>query len=208
MVVAVALIIAFLVAPEASLLAKLGLAIAAGLIPASIMPLVGRNPLRTPLPTWGMVIAHLGIAVSIIGMASDSAFTSEKLAAARPGETLEVGPWLVEFRSVTPVAGPNWTAIEAELRASRGGGVKVLKPQTRFFTDPPTDTNEAAIATTLGGQLYTVIGRPDGQGRWQLRLWWKPMVTLIWLGGALIAFGGLLALLGRAWRAWRKESGC
>jgi cytochrome c-type biogenesis protein CcmF len=206
MVVAVALIIAFLVAPEASLLAKLGLAIAAGLIPASIMPLVGRNPMRTPLPTWGMVIAHLGIAVSIIGMASDSAFTSEKLAAARPGETLEVGPWLVEFRSVTPVAGPNWTAIEAELRASRGGGVKILKPQTRFFTDPPTDTNEAAIATTLGGQLYTVIGRPDGQGRWQLRLWWKPMVTLIWLGGAMIALGGLLALLGRAWRAWRKEA--
>jgi cytochrome c-type biogenesis protein CcmF len=207
MAVVVALIIAFLVAPEASLLAKVGLAIAAGLIPASIMPLIGRNPLRTPLPTWGMVIAHLGIAVSIIGMASDSAFTSEKLAAAKPGETLEVGPWLVEFRSVTPVAGPNWTAIEAELRASRGGGVKVLKPQTRFFTDPPTDTNEAAIATTLGGQLYTVIGRPDGQGRWQLRLWWKPMVTLIWLGGAMIALGGLLALLGRAWRTLRKESG-
>jgi cytochrome c-type biogenesis protein CcmF len=207
MAVVVALIIAFLVAPEASLLAKAGLAIAAGLIPASIMPLIGRNPLRTPLPTWGMVIAHLGIAVSIIGMASDSAFTSEKLAAAKPGETLEVGPWLVEFRSVTPVAGPNWTAIEAELRASRGGGVKVLKPQTRFFTDPPTDTNEAAIATTLGGQLYTVIGRPDGQGRWQLRLWWKPMVTLIWLGGAMIALGGLLALLGRAWRTLRKESG-
>jgi cytochrome c-type biogenesis protein CcmF len=207
LVVVVALIIAFLVAPQASLLAKLGLAIAAGLIPASVLPLIGRNPLRTPLPTWGMVIAHLGIAVSIIGMASDTAFTSEKLAAAKPGETLEVGPWLVEFRSVTPVAGPNWTAIEAELRASRGGGVKILKPQTRFFTDPPTDTNEAAIATTLGGQLYTVIGRPDGQGRWQLRLWWKPMVTLIWLGGALIALGGLLALLGRAWRAWRKEAG-
>jgi cytochrome c-type biogenesis protein CcmF len=207
MAVVVALIIAFLVAPESSLLAKLGLAVAAGLIPASVMPLIGRNPLRTPLPTWGMVIAHLGIAVSIIGMASDSAFTSEKLAAAKPGETLEVGPWLVEFRSVTPVAGPNWTAIEAELRASRGGGVKVLKPQTRFFTDPPTDTNEAAIATTLGGQLYTVIGRPDGQGRWQLRLWWKPMVTLIWLGGVMIALGGLLALLGRAWRTLRKESG-
>jgi cytochrome c-type biogenesis protein CcmF len=187
------------------LLAKFGLAVAAGLIPASVMPLIGRNPLRTPLPTWGMVIAHFGIAVAIIGMASDSAFTQERLAAAKPGETLEVGPWLVQFRSVTPVAGPNWTAVEAELRASRGSGVKVLKPQTRFFTDPPTDTNEAAIATTLGGQLYTVIGRPDGQGRWQLRLWWKPMVTLIWLGGALIALGGMLALVGRLLRAWRKE---
>ena len=205
LVFAVTLAVLFLAAPQVSLLAKLGLAVAAGLIPASIMPLVGRNPLRTPLPTWGMVVAHLGIAVSIIGMASDSAFTQERLAAAKPGETLAVGPWLVQFQSVTPVAGPNWTAIEAELRASRGGGVKVLRPQTRFFTDPPTDTNEAAIATTFGGQLYTVIGRADPQGRWQLRLWWKPMVTWIWLGGAMIALGGLLALFGRTWRAWRKE---
>ncbi len=81
----------------------------------------------------------------------------------------------------------------------------VLKPQTRFFTDPPTETNEAAIDTMLRGQLYTVLGKPDGEGRWQLRLWWKPFVTLIWLGGVLIALGGLLALAGRAWRGWRKE---
>jgi cytochrome c-type biogenesis protein CcmF len=138
-------------------------------------------------------------------MATDSAFTQEKLAAARPGETLSVGPWLVRLQDVTPAVGPNWTAIEAELRASRGGGVRVLKPQTRYFTDPVTETNEAAIDTMLTGQLYTVIGKPDGEGRWQLRLWWKPLVTLIWLGGALIALGGLLAMIGRAWRTWRKE---
>jgi cytochrome c-type biogenesis protein CcmF len=152
-----------------------------------------------------MAVAHFGVAVAIAGMATDSAFTQEKLAVARPGETLTVGPWLVRLQDVTPAVGPNWTAIEAELRASRGGGVRVLKPQTRFFTDPMTETNEAAIDTLLTGQLYTVIGRSDGQGRWQLRLWWKPMVTLIWLGGALIALGGLLAMIGRAWRTWRKE---
>jgi cytochrome c-type biogenesis protein CcmF len=56
----------------------------------------------------------------------------------------------------------------------------------------------------LGGQLYTVLGKPDGQGRWQLRLWWKPFVTLIWLGGVLIGLGGLLAMSGRAWRATRE----
>ena len=91
-------------------------------------------------------------------MAADSAFTVEKLTASRPGETVEVGPWLVRFEGVAPVAGPNWTAVEAELRASRGGGVHVLRPQSRFFTSPPTETNEAAIKTLLNGQLYTVFG--------------------------------------------------
>ncbi|MCH8615320.1 heme lyase CcmF/NrfE family subunit [Sphingomonas sp. SM33] len=202
---ATALVIAFLAIPQASPLSKFGLALAAGLIPASLVPLIGRNPLRTPLATWGMAIAHMGAAVSVAGMAADSAFTTERLTAVKLGETVSVGPWLVAFQGISPVAGPNWTAVEAELHASRGGGVSVLRPQTRFFTSPPTETNEAAIDTFLNGQLYTVIGRSDEEGRWQLRLWWKPLVTLIWLGGGLIGFGGLLAFAGHARRSWRKR---
>ncbi|HJR83488.1 MAG TPA: heme lyase CcmF/NrfE family subunit [Sphingomicrobium sp.] len=201
---ATALVIAFFAIPQAGLLPKFGLALAAGLIPATLIPLIRRNLLRTPLATWGMAIAHLGAAVAVAGMAADSAFTTEKLTAAKPGETVAVGPWLVEFTGVTPAVGPNWTAVEAELRATRGSGVHVLKPQTRFFTSPPTETNEAAIDTLVNGQLYTVIGRSDAEGRWQLRLWWKPLVTLIWFGGGLIGLGGLLALGGHAWRAWRR----
>ena len=201
---ATALVIAFLALPQASLLSKCGLALAAGLIPATLIPLIGRNPLRTPLATWGMAVAHLGAAVAVAGMAADSTFTTEKLTAARPGERVEVGPWVVEFAGVIPAAGSNWTAVEAELRATRGSGVHVLKPQTRFFTSPPTETNEAAIDTLLSGQLYTVIGRSDADGRWQLRLWWKPLVTLIWFGGLLIGLGGLLALAGHARRALRR----
>ena len=202
---ATALAITFFAIPQSGLLPKFGLALAAGLIPATIIPLIGRNPLRTPLATWGMAIAHLGAAVAVAGMAADSAFTTEKLTAAKPGETVEVGPWVVEFTAVTPAVGPNWTAVEAELRATRGSGVHVLKPQTRFFTNPPTETNEAAIDTLLSGQLYTVVGRSDAEGRWQLRLWWKPLVTLIWFGGGLIGLGGLLALGGHARRAWRRR---
>jgi len=203
LVVALAVLVAtILLAPTIGLLPRLGLAIGAGLVPASLMPLIGRSLRRTPLATWGMCVAHLGLAVAILGMASDSAFTREKLASAVPGERLEVGPWLVEFRSVVPLAGPNWTALEAELRASRGGGATVLKPQSRFFTEPPTTTNEAAIETDWNGQLYAVLGAQDAEtGRWLVRLWWKPFVTLIWLGGMLIALGGTLALIGRAWRA-------
>ncbi len=198
---ALGLIIAL--SPDLGWLERFGLSIGAGLVPASVLPLFGRSLRRTPLATWGMVVAHLGVAVAILGAAANSGFTRETLAAVRPGDKVAAGPWLVEFRQISALAGPNWTALEAELRASRGAGVTVLKPQSRTFTDPPTTTSEAAIDTVWNGQLYTVLGEQDGQGRWQLRLWWKPFVTLIWLGGALIAFGGALALLGRWWTGRR-----
>jgi cytochrome c-type biogenesis protein CcmF len=201
LLVAIAVLIAsLLLAPHIGLLPRMGLVIGGALLPASLLPLAGRSLRRTPMAVWGMVLAHFGVAVAILGMASDSAFTREKLAIAAPGDRIAVGPWLVEFRDVLPLAGPNWTALEAELRASRGSGVTVLKPQSRFFAEPPTTTNEAAIDTSWNGQLYAVLGEQDDQGRWQLRLWWKPFVSLIWLGGFLIALGGAFALIGRAFR--------
>ena len=192
-------------APDIHILPRLGFAVAAFLAGASILPLVGRNPLRAPLATWGMVLAHFGIAIALGGMAANAAFTTERLAVAKPGEILNVGPWLVQLQDVTPAAGQNWTAVEAQLKASRGAGPVILKPQTRYFSNPPMETNEAAIETFWNGQLYTVVGKADPSGGWQLRLWWKPFVTLIWAGGALIAFGGALALLGRLWRLRRRR---
>jgi cytochrome c-type biogenesis protein CcmF len=199
------LIIAIFAIPDAGLLPKIALGVAAALGVSAFLPLAGRKLRRTPLSTWGMVTAHFGVAVALAGMSVSSMLTREVLIAARPGDQIAVGPWLVEFESVTPTAGPNWTALEAEIRATRGGGVSILKPQSRFYTDPPTETTESAIKTVPAGQLYTVIGKAAEDDRWQLRLWWKPMVTLIWLGGALIALGGALAFCGRAWRSWRKE---
>jgi cytochrome c-type biogenesis protein CcmF len=180
-----------------------GLSLAAGLAIASVAPLWKRNLKRTPLFTYGMVIAHLGIAVSLAGMASDSAFTKETLVAVRAGEPARVGPYTVTLDGISPVIGENWSALEARLTATRGDSTSILRPQLRFFANPPTSTNESAILTVLDGQLYTVLGQPDGQGRWQLRLWWKPFVTLIWFGGVLIALGGMLSLLGRVRRERR-----
>ena len=178
-----------------------GLSLAAGLAVASVLPLLGRNPWRTPLFTWGMVVAHLGIAVSLAGMACDAAYTSETLVAARVGQPVHVGPFIVRLQGVRPVIGQNWSALEARLSATRDEDTVILRPQSRFFSDPVTTTSESAILTLWDGQLYTVLGQPDAQGRWQLRLWWKPFVTLIWLGGALVALGGALSLIGR----WRRE---
>ena len=185
-------------APTISLLSLLGIALAAGLALASLAPLWKRNLARTPLFTWGMVVAHLGVAVSLAGMACDSSFTAEKLVAARVGETIAVGPYQVRFAAVEPTFGANWQALQATLEARRGGGdALLLRPQARAYWAPPTETSETAIHTALDGQLYTVLGKQVGDGRWQLRLWWKPFVTLIWAGGALIAIGGALALVGR-----------
>ena len=179
----------------------LGLALAIGLGTASIAPLWGRDLRRTPLFTWGMVVAHLGIAVSLAGMAVSSAFTVERLVAVGVGEPVTVGPYIVVLKGISPVLGDNWSALQARLDVTRGGGSRSLFPQQRFFSDPPTTTNESAILTVADGQLYTVLGQEGGGGRWQLRLWWKPLVTLIWLGGALVALGGVLSLVGR----WRRE---
>nr|WP_276591794.1 heme lyase CcmF/NrfE family subunit [Sphingomicrobium nitratireducens] len=203
-IAAASLVTMLIVTRGEHLFACFGMAVAAGLAVASLSPLFGRRLGRVPMATWGMAVAHFGVAVSLAGMASEAAFTKETLVRAQPGEIVAVGSWQVELHDVMPVAGPNWSAIEAELRVSRGDGVEVLRPQSRAFASPPTVTSEAALSTHADGQLYAVLGDGrEGEG-WQLRLWWKPFVTLIWWGGLLIALGGLLALVGRTWREGRR----
>jgi len=179
-------------------LPALGLALAAALAVASLLPLKGRKLRQVKLPLWGMVTAHFGIAVALLGMASDAAFTTERLVAVRPGDTVAVGPWQVQLQRIEPVAGPNWTALRGDLAVSyKGGAITELHPAARTFWSPTTETNEAALKARWNGQLYAVLGQESSGGRWQLRLWWKPFVPMIWYGGILIALGGLLALFGR-----------
>jgi cytochrome c-type biogenesis protein CcmF len=197
-------LLAAMAAGRIGILPLLGLTFAALLGLASLAPLWGRNLRRTPLFTWGMVIAHFGCAVSVAGMASESAFSVEKLVAAQPGARIETAGWTIRFDHVTPVAGPNWTAMDGTFRVSRGNGAPVeLHPQSRFFASPPTSTTESALLTRWNGQLYIVLGEQLEDGRWQLRIWWKPFVTLIWGGGCLIGLGGVLAMIGRLGRGWR-----
>ncbi|HET6537041.1 MAG TPA: heme lyase CcmF/NrfE family subunit [Sphingopyxis sp.] len=200
------------------ILPLLGMTVAAIVAVASLAPLWGRNLRRTPLPTWGMVVAHFGVAVCLAGMGAETAFIKEKLVAAAVGDVVKIGRYEVEFRDIKPEAGPNYTSLKAVLIAKTPSGQRILmKPESRMFPGllgtPPTETNEAALLTRPGGQLYAVLGVPvpsaDGQpDRYQLRLWWKPLVWWIWLGGGLIALGGLLSLIGRAqflaiWRTRR-----
>ncbi len=209
-VMAVVLFAVWLLAGIA-LLPLLGIVLAGGIGIASFLPLRGRSLRRLPLPVWGMVIAHFGIAVALFGMAMDTAFQQERLVAAKVGETIEDGPWTLVLEDVRPVAGANWTALEARLQASYNGGAsKLITPHQRSFWAPPQETSEAALLTRWNGQLYAVIGgeapEENGVERWQLRLWWKPFVTFIWYGGVLIALGGLLSLIGRVSGDLRRRS--
>ena len=189
-----------------SVLSLVGLALAAGIAVASFAPLWKRNLRRTPMHVWGMVIAHFGIAVALVGMASESSFTEEKLAAVSPGDEVQVNDWTVKFHAIEPVAGPNWTALEARVTAQHADGtMHEIAPQNRMFASAQMQTSEAALLTRWNGQLYVVLGDSDNEGRWQLRVWWKPFVTLIWFGGILVALGGLLAMVGRLRRALRQK---
>jgi cytochrome c-type biogenesis protein CcmF len=205
------LLLVLTLAPGTRVLPMFGLAVAVGVGVASLAPLWKRNLRRTPLFTYGMVISHLGIAVALAGMACESAFTKETLAAVSPGQTVRVAGFSVKYNGAQPVTGPNYTAVRTELEVRRGDGEPFyMYPEARLFSTPPSPTSEAAIRTMWDGQLYLAAGDPtdlDNQGgRRQVRLWWKPMVTLIWFGGFLIAFGGFLALVGRLRRDRRNKA--
>jgi cytochrome c-type biogenesis protein CcmF len=204
---AAALLLLAAFAGSIGVLPLLGLVIAAVVGVASLAPLWKRNLARTPLFTWGMVIAHLGCAVSIAGMACDAAFTRENMVAMAPGDERPVGPFTVTLQGVRDRQGPNYAALEAVLSVRRGQGAPFeMLPQLHQFTDPPMQTNQAAIRTLADGQLYLVVGEAGEGGKWLIRMWWKPFVTLIWLGGAMIALGGGLSLLGRVRRdIWKRR---
>jgi cytochrome c-type biogenesis protein CcmF len=218
MVAAAMLVVAGLVVfgGKIGVLPFLGMAAAAFVAVGSLAPLWKRNLRRTPMTVYGMVLAHLGVAVGLAGMAAESAFIKEKLVAAAPGDVIEVGPYRVQFTGVKPVAGPNWTAIDAELKVISPAGTGTLRPQARDYPSlmgaAPVETKEADFLTLPGGHLFANIGQSATEGgvtRYQIAVKWKPMVWWIWLGGIMIALGGLLALVGRAqlldqWRRRRR----
>jgi cytochrome c-type biogenesis protein CcmF len=134
----------------------------------------------------------------MLGATASGALQQEALVALRVGDAVEMGRWRAELQDVRPVAGPNWTAIEARIDVRRDGApVALLTPQSRMFVAPAQETTESSRAGWRTGELYAVLGKPDGTGKWQVHLWFKPLVRLIWWGGMLMALGGMVALGGR-----------
>lgn len=154
---------------------------------------------------WGMFVAHLGIAITVLGIAVSSTWSDETLANLKIGEGADVGAYHFRLDGLRPVAGPNYSAVRAFFSVSKTGEsetevITVLMPEERTFWSPPTQTTEVAIYSMLKGDLYAVIGNETQGGRWSARLYFKPLITWIWLGGILMMLGALLSMFDRSAR--------
>ncbi len=158
--------------------------------------------LRTlPRASWGMSMAHLGLAVILFGITISEAWTEEKLIVMAGGDTAEVGGFTFTFDGVAPVAGPNFTAVRGFFDVSRAGEtVTRLTPEDRVYTDPVMNTTEASIYPLARGDLYAVIGEAAGAGRWSVRLYFKPFISGLWVGALMMMLGGVLSLSDRRLR--------
>ncbi len=153
-----------------------------------------------PLSAWGSALAHIGVGATLLGLAA-TAFGAETIASMRVGEPQNVGPYEVTLQSVAARPGPNYSEVAAKADIRLGGTiVATVEPAKRFFAARQMSTTQAGIATLGLGQLYISIGDQTGDGAIAARLYWKPLVTLIWLGACLMAFGGALSLADRRLR--------
>jgi cytochrome c-type biogenesis protein CcmF len=154
-----------------------------------------------PRSQLGGILAHAGVALAIAGMTASTAFKEETVVFAAVGESRSVGGYELRFAAVERVAGPNYDADRALLEVSSGGrALDLLTPERRVYRVNGQMTTEAAIRTNGLGDLYVVLGEPQPDGRWTLRLYWEPLVPWIWAGAFVMTLGGLLSLSDRRLR--------
>jgi cytochrome c-type biogenesis protein CcmF len=153
-----------------------------------------------PLSFWGGALAHMGAGIALLGLAA-TGFGAETIAAMRVGVPKTVGPYEIVVNTVGERAGPNYRDIVASMTIRSGGAfVAAIEPARRQFPTRQMATTQAGIATIDFGQVYVSIGDPDADGTVPARLYWKPLVTLIWLGACVMALGGALSLADRRLR--------
>jgi cytochrome c-type biogenesis protein CcmF len=153
---------------------------------------------RKALSVLGMSVAHIGLAISVVGIGFVSSFESEQDLAMRPGDTASVAGYTLMFHGVTEVPGPNFSAVVANLSVSRAGKeLDRLKPEKRVYHASRKQMTESAIRYSIGGDLYAALGEPLKEGAWSVRLYHKPLVIWIWLGALVMASGAALSILAR-----------
>ncbi|OUR76866.1 c-type cytochrome biogenesis protein CcmF [Alphaproteobacteria bacterium 46_93_T64] len=157
--------------------------------------------LNLPRSAYGMSIAHLGVAMVILGVTASEAWQSERLDVMQPGETVVVGGYDFQFEGAERLEGPNYGILRGSFNVKRNGSlVADLRPEQRVYESPPMETTEAAIWPMLSADLYVVIGEEDGKGGYATRIYHKPFISWIWIGAIVMFIGGGFSLSDRRFR--------
>ena len=154
-----------------------------------------------PRGAYGTSFAHAGVGIMILGLVGTTAWGTETIVTMTRGDVVTVGSHTVTLDSFAPRTGPNFVDNVARFTVRRGGAeVAIMEPAKRQFNARATETTEAAIETFGFSQLYVSVGDIGDDGAATVRIFWKPLVTLIWLGPFVMAFGGLISLSDRRLR--------
>jgi cytochrome c-type biogenesis protein CcmF len=154
-----------------------------------------------PRSAWGTALAHAGLAVTLLGIIGETQWGAERIAEVKPGQVLSIHRYDFQFDGMANRQGPNYHELAAHFTVRHAGDlVGVMEPSKRSFPSRGSDTSEAALMTRGFAQLYLSLGEPGPDGSIAVRLYYKPLVLLIWLGAVVMAMGGALSLSDRRLR--------
>jgi cytochrome c-type biogenesis protein CcmF len=154
-----------------------------------------------PRSTWGAAFAHLGLGITLLGIIGETQMSAERIAELKPGQTISIRRYDLSFDGVTQRQGPNYSELAAHFTVWRQGEkIGVMEPSKRSFPSRGTGTTESALMTRGFGQIYLSLGDPHPDGTIPVRLYYKPLVLLIWLGAVVMVIGGALSLSDRRLR--------
>lgn len=161
---------------------------------------LGSALIKVPASIWGMAVAHIGVGVFIIGVTHINTYSIEKDIRLTPNQSYQLYDYTFTFNGVQKIQEQNYVANQGSFTVTHEDKQIVeLKPEKRFYSTGNPMT-EAAIDGNLARDLYVSLGEPLGDGAWSMRLYYKSFVRCIWLGGFLMALGGLIATADRRYR--------
>jgi len=176
-----------------------GLALAVWIFATSLLSL--RKGLKQTRSQYGMVLAHIGVAVFVAGVTLVKGYESELDLKMKPGDAASLAGYVFRLEEISNVKGPNYVAAQARMAVTREGRpVTVMHPERRVYTVQNQVMTEAAIDPGLARDLYVSLGDPLEGGTWLVKLQHKPFVDWIWGGCLIMALGGLLAASDRRYR--------
>jgi cytochrome c-type biogenesis protein CcmF len=154
-----------------------------------------------PRSAWGGAFAHFGLGITLLGIIGETQWSVERIAEVKPGQTISIRRYDLQFDGMTTHQGPNYRELGAHFTVRRHGElIGVMEPARRSFPSRGTTKSESALMTRGFSQLYLALGDSNPDGSLAVRLYYKPLVLLIWLGAVVMVFGGALSLSDRRLR--------